>query len=249
MIDALKSSHYESRMVAEVKLAKELLDATPHAFASTGNDIWGLILGDKIAFYRRRNAMKLSKRLQEEAEKLGGKIDPQRVPDQFAFEWGESATKKSDETIQDMFVRLLTNAATEGGSTDERLIYALREMSGGDAILFRALYSDSSFRHLWRDRGVQANSLVHYSKESLKIEAELALDNLLRLSLVREMTGLVDESRLSRSLADFSGRPNIKFTTQRLIRPSALGILLYQQVYERSASAIVSSPSETANSE
>lgn len=217
-------------MVEEAKLAKELLEVVPEGVAATGNDIWGLILGDKIAFYRRRNAMRLSKRLHEEAERLGTKLDPERIPDHFAFEWGESATKKSDETIQEMFVRLLTSAAIEGGSTDERLIYALREMSGEDAVLFNALYADKGFRMMGKEQGLQVSALVSHTGKSLEIDAELALDNLLRLSLVREMTGLVNRSRPSRSLVAIGDMPNVQFSTQRLIRPSPLGKLLHDQI-------------------
>jgi hypothetical protein len=66
-------------MIDEANLAKQLLEVTP--VGSTVSDVWGLILGDRIAYFRRKNAMKLSKLLHIEAERLGGKLDPSRIPD------------------------------------------------------------------------------------------------------------------------------------------------------------------------
>lgn len=218
-------------MIDEINLAKQLIESTPKGVADTANDVWGLILGDKIAFYRRKNAMKLSKLLHDEAQRLGGKLDPGRIPDQFAFEWTESATKKSDETIQGMFARLLSSAAVEGGSCDERLIYVLREMSGEDAKLFSMLYADRSFRSMWRDRGFQIGSLVRTATDSLKINGEIAIDSLVRLGLISILTGVVNDNRHARwSSLSGNSQPEINISTQRLLRPSALGCLLYEQV-------------------
>jgi hypothetical protein len=207
--------------MVEGKLAKELLELAPTGVRQSVNDVWGIILGDKLSFYRHRNAMALSRKLHEEAEKLGGKLNPERIPDQFAFEWGEAATRRSDATVQQMFARLLAKASTDEGSTDERLIYSLREISAEDALLFKTLYRDIGFRSLMGDRGIEPSQVYRFTN-GLGINIELALDNLLRVSLVRQLTGLVGKG-------GGYGREG-EISTRRLIRPSALGLLLYDQI-------------------
>jgi hypothetical protein len=214
--------------MTEPHLARELLEIVPSGIRESVNDVWGIILGDKLSYYRQRNALKLSKKLHEEVTKLGGKMLPDRVPDQFAYEWTEAATRKSDETVQQIFARLLAKAATEGGSTDERLIYALNEISAEDALLFKCLYGDFAFRAMRRGRGFEI-SHVHLFTKGLEINNELALDNLVRISLVRELTGIVNRGARYQSLDD-PLRPTYIYGTQRLIRPSALGLLLYEQI-------------------
>jgi hypothetical protein len=227
-------------MIGETKIAKELIESTSRPLADSAADIWGLILGDRLAFFRRKNAIALSKRLHEEAERLGTKIDPSRVPDQFAFEWGEAASSKNDSTIQDLFAQLLTAASMEGGSSDERLLYAVREMAPDDAVLFRLLYNARAFSLMSRDRGVPITHLGSIAGNQLKFGADLAIDNLLRISLLSEQTGLIDQSRMSRSLGG-DKTPRIEIKTQRLIQPSALGKLLHQQL------SLVATPANTAD--
>lgn len=212
-------------------LAKQLIESTPKSVADSLNDVWGLILGDKIAFYRRRNAMKLSRLLHDEAERLGGRLDPSRIPDQFAFEWTEAATKKSNETIQKMFARILASAATDKGVADERLIYTLREMSGDDAILFTYLYSDADFR-------MTANRVlsdpIRIGMTELGIDVDLAYDSLLRIGLIRESMNVFDGNRRRSGWFYFddddSKQQQVDIQTHRLIKPSTIGLRLYHQV-------------------
>ena len=212
-------------MADPTHLATELVRSGAKPLLDSVGDVWGLILGDRIAFYRRANAMKLSKRLHEQAQKMGGQIDTDKIPDQFAFEWAEAATKQSDETLQDMYTKLLLNAA-EGGSADSRMIYALKEMTPPDARLFNLLYADRRFGHLSGERGYVLEHLLYsLSSQSGFDDVELALDNLVRIALVRELTGL---KKANSQLG--SQRSQIKMTTQRLIKPSALGALLYKNV-------------------
>ena len=220
-------------MIEEANLAKELLASSPSGIRESVNDVWGLILGDRLSYYRCANAMKLSKKLHEEAERLGGRINPDRVPDQFAYEWGEAATRKSDDTIQEMFARLLAKAATEGGSTDERLIYALNDISVEDAVLFKALYGNLGFRSMRGEFGLDSSGL-HALTRDLESHTELALDNLVRVNLIRELTGLVNQGGRFRNLLDGGSRQEVKMTTRRLVRPSALGRLLYDQIADES---------------
>lgn len=206
-------------MIEETKLAQKLIESTPAPIAQTGGDIWGLILGDRMAYFRRKNSMKLSRKLHDEAKKLGGKIDTSRIPDQFAFEWTEAATKKDDDTLQDMFTKLLLNSATDETSADERLIYALQGMVGEDAKLFLSLYKEERFQRLSSKHGLPDQ------------DQSISMNNLVRLNLVREITAITNEgTRPSRSLSN--SIPTQKLGTRKLIQPSALGKNLYRAVSE-----------------
>ena len=130
----------------------KLIDLARDLFGPVGStlgDAWAIAIGDRMAGWRARNAMKYQPLLQQEAARLGLTINHAKIPDRYAFAWFEEATKQDEPEIQLLFARLLTRAAAEQQATerapDRRLIDVLGRLTPADALLFQRLYSDLPF--------------------------------------------------------------------------------------------------------
>lgn len=130
----------------------KLIDLARDLFGPVGgtlSDAWAIAIGDRMASWRARNAMKYQPLLQEEAARLGLKVNYAKIPDRYAFAWFEEASKQDEPEIQILFARLLARAAAEADRADQapdrRLIGVLGRLTPADAILFQRLYSDQPF--------------------------------------------------------------------------------------------------------
>ena len=114
---------------------------------ATLSDSWAALVGDKVAYWRARNALRYRPLLTAEADRLGLRINASKIPDKFAFSWFEEATKQDEPEIQILFARLLARAGddTSGVTPDRRLIDILSRLTPGDAALFERLYSELPF--------------------------------------------------------------------------------------------------------
>ncbi|MBD8699287.1 hypothetical protein IFT54_05590 [Sphingomonas sp. CFBP 13714] len=113
----------------------------------TLSETWSALIGDRVAYWRAKNAMKYRPLLTEEASRLGLKLNAAKIPDKFAFAWFEEATKQDEPEIQILFARLLARAADADSSStgDRRMIDILARLTPGDALLFQRLYSNQPF--------------------------------------------------------------------------------------------------------
>ncbi len=113
----------------------------------TLSDTWSGLVGDRVAYWRARNALRYRPLLAQEAARLGLKLNPARIPDKFAFAWFEEASKQDEEDIQKLFAQLLARAADDASDVkpDRRLIDVLGRLSPEDAIVFQRVYSDQPF--------------------------------------------------------------------------------------------------------
>jgi hypothetical protein len=104
-------------------------------------DAWQAVLGDKIAVYRLVNAAKLQHKTHAELAKLGLQLNKANVPDRYAFTWFDEATKH-DEDIQDIFAKLLAQAASGNpDALDRRHLEVVSKLTPNDAKAFDQLYS------------------------------------------------------------------------------------------------------------
>lgn len=100
-------------------------------------DAWQAVIGDRIATYRLKNAAKLQVKSQKYFADLGLRPDKDRVPERFAVTWFEEATKQDEDEIQDLFARLLANAATgDEDALDRRNLEIVSKLTPNDAALF-----------------------------------------------------------------------------------------------------------------
>lgn len=101
------------------------------------SDVWSGLVGDRIQLWRLRNAAKLSESLGRELDGRGIKLNLDTVPERFAFSWFEKATQEDQPEIQELFTKLLANAA-EGreAALDRRNISLVSELTPPAAQLF-----------------------------------------------------------------------------------------------------------------
>lgn len=110
---------------------------------STAGDVWGALLGDRIAGWRMTNAMNSAAKAHEEAAKRGLKLEPSRVPNRFAVTWFTKAAETDEPDIQELFAKLLADAATPGGNApDHRLVEVVSNFTPIDAQAFFLFYKN-----------------------------------------------------------------------------------------------------------
>ena len=126
-----------------IDLVRDML--TP--IGGTLSEAWAVLMGDRVAYWRAKNAMQYRPLLAEEAARLGLKLNAAKIPDRFAFAWFEEASKQDEPEIQILFARLLARAADAASPTggDRRMIDVLARLTPADALLFQRMYSDQPF--------------------------------------------------------------------------------------------------------
>lgn len=117
------------------------------------SDAVAVVLGDRIANWRLRNVMRAHAKTQAEAERLGLKLRPDKVPNRFAFTWFEEVSKHDDDELQTLFARLLAATASGEVKGDDRLVRILGQLSPQDAKVFEYYYETP--------KGGQLETLFH----------------------------------------------------------------------------------------
>jgi hypothetical protein len=183
------------------EVAKGLLGAASDSLA----DVYGVVLGDRIANWRLANVMKAHPKVQAEATRRGLKLRPEKIPNRFAYSWFEEVSKQDDDDLQTLFARLLAKVA--GGSTpaDERLIQLLSKMAPSDAKLFELFYNPANtdkmdIFSMRRRQGVwapiQRRSLEIHAEHELGSDISLEINSLLNIGAIAQ-TFILDQKRIS----------------------------------------------------
>lgn len=196
-------------------------------------DGWGALIGDRVSTYRLRNAAKLNEKLRAHLEQMDKKPVWDRVPDRFAVSWFDAATQEDDEDIQDLFAKLLANAATGGGDASvRRNIDLVAALSSTSAKFLQRVYEE-----YWRSSEKLKPEKFHLddfaSFERLtSIEGEFdrqSFEDLERLNIIElERVSYIDSSKLERWLKGQTGRDGgSMFTTY----PVDDAVLTHDEVY------------------
>lgn len=166
-------------------------------------DLVGLAIGDYFQQLRIRNLDRV-RRKTEEILRSRDVSDPEPIGPRLAIPVFEAASDESDETLQDLWARLLANAMDPGRGTDLRrqFIDVLRQFEPFDARFFQllsdapnqrikdydeiqeALGSRSNQVHIAVNQlsdlgcigGIQQNGQVHMKPLGHEIRLALALD-------------------------------------------------------------------------
>lgn len=122
------------------------------AVPATLSDAWHAVIGDRITVYRLNNMMKLQPKIFENARKYGLSLNTAKIPDRYAFSWFEEATKQDEEEIQELFARLLAQAAAGNeDAADRRHIEVIGRLTPDDAValdyVFKRLAADREKAH------------------------------------------------------------------------------------------------------
>lgn len=151
---------------------------------------------DRLRYSRQIRAARLFVRLQEEMRSLGLDANTNPLPLGFAVDAIEQGSLEDDDDLQDLWVRLLANAASADACAKPRRSYIsiLKDLTALDARCFELIYS-VEYRHeqggliLTKDfpRSVRLSIRGDETREigEPSEEVKLSLLNLQRLGLLR----------------------------------------------------------------
>jgi hypothetical protein len=135
-------------------------------------DTWQALIGDRIAAWRLTNALKMQPKIDAELKKAGVKLNAAKVPDRYAFAWFEEATKQDEDEIQELFAKLLAQAAAGNeDALDRRLLEIVTRMTPDDAKVFKAIYDNIS----WKRYEKKSIYLTSWSWENVRRAANGAI--------------------------------------------------------------------------
>lgn len=82
------------------------------AVGGTLADVWQGLIGDRVTAWRIRNAAGVNEKLGIELAKTGHTLNLDKIPEGVAFAWFQKATETDEPEIQELFAKLLANAAS-----------------------------------------------------------------------------------------------------------------------------------------
>lgn len=162
------------------------------------------ILTDRLKYIRWERQIRLAERAREFlAEKeLKGNWKPEPVPPKLALPILENATLEEDDTLQDMWARLLVSASDPSVKVRSAFVELIRQMEPVDARILEYVYEEAIKR--WEkhmdslskkvgttgalkpsDFGVALGPSVRNKFSNLDGDSLVALDNLMRLRCLR----------------------------------------------------------------
>lgn len=139
----------------------------------TLSEAWQALLGDRIATWRLLNAARTQVKVQKEFDRLCLRQNIDRIPERYAITWFEEASKQDEDEIQDLFARLLAQAAAENrDALDRRNLEIVSRLTPNDAALF-----DELARGRWGARRI-GNTFgwyegqTQYTRQPTKVDTE-----------------------------------------------------------------------------
>jgi hypothetical protein len=177
------------------------------AVGNTLAEVWQGILGDRVTAWRIRNAASLSNKLQAEVAKTGNVLNLDRIPEGVAFAWFDKATQSEEPELQDLFAKLLANAAT--GNADalrKRNIELVSSLSPMDA---RFLSYTADFYKSFRQAGTSVATfsfkmdfMFARDYRDAGFSDDLPIDSLISLGIYRlDRDFLTDSDKFERTVA------------------------------------------------
>jgi hypothetical protein len=187
---------------AAVNAGSEIVKATEvgHTLA----DAWAVILGDRIASWRLRNAASLQAKLVDELRDKGVVLNVSRLPNRYAFSWFDEATKHDEDDVQRIFARLL--AAAVAGSVealDCRLIELVSKFTSNEAQVIEYIFSSEGFNK--NDGAIEYRKLmvVRKSYNGGIIELRKGVEHLIAIGVLKVET-LISVDALNKSMNQFN---------------------------------------------
>lgn len=122
------------------KNADEVAKPLRAAVAGTLAEFWHGIAGDRVTAWRIKNAAKVSEKLEKEVSERGLVLNADALPESYAFRWFDKASEEDEPELQEMFAKLLANAAMGNKAALERQnIELISRMTPDAAHLFKAI--------------------------------------------------------------------------------------------------------------
>lgn len=165
--------------IKAVEFGYEIIKKFLEKLAGPAAEEVGLMLQDKVKFYRFKNQLKILKKAKQYLEE--NKIDPKPIPLRTLLPLLEGASLEDDDYLSDKWAALISNAASGSLSKGNHPSYSkiLMELSPIDAVLFDEVYSTDEII-IWN------NFKPKFAKKySLSMDdVSFCFENLFRLSLI-----------------------------------------------------------------
>ncbi len=176
------------------EVAKAIIGAPANSMA----DIYGVVLGDRIANWRLSNVIRAHAKVQAEADKAGLKMLATKIPERFAYSWFEEVSKQDDDDLQTLFAKLLSRAADGQIEADERLVRMLSLMTPPDALVFQVFFERPPTQlrtatheiYLDETRGIGLGRFKHTVERLWPFQAAKSLEALENIGCLRRSTQL-----------------------------------------------------------
>jgi len=156
-------------------------------------ETWAVLIGDRVAAWRLRNAASLQRAVIDEAQRFGLTVDRSRVPERYAITWFEEATKQDEPEIQELFARLLTKAANgDADALDRRHLDMLTRFTPIDAQTFQWFYA---FIDGYKTRASDEFALIKAVKIEIGESSTLSIEHLITLGALERRFDTVERER------------------------------------------------------
>lgn len=181
---------------------------------------------DRLQYSREVNRARLFVRFQEEMQALGLDAKTKKLPLGFAVDAIEQGSLEDDNELQDLWVRLLTNAAQTKSGVEPRRAYIsmLKDFTALDAIVFDRIYSLDPSPH--PDNLIRTTNLPDSVEEVTQVlatdlgvepsdQVKVSISNLARLGLLYVVSTNQGDEMHSHVRQTFSGKDLMRAIRRR----------------------------------
>jgi hypothetical protein len=153
----------------------------------------GLLVADQVKLYRFKNQVAILNKAEAFLKEKG--VKTRKVSLKILTPLLEESSLEEEETLQNKWAALLANTVAENSKLDTTLYsHVLSQLTQKDAELFEIVYKLSTTKHTSKpdDIGkfsvtVKQNRIINLKEvKKQRQDAELSIDNLLRLRLIKE---------------------------------------------------------------
>jgi hypothetical protein len=102
----------------------------------------GLLMGDKIRFYRVKNWISVMKKCEQLLEEA--RLPPNAVPPRLFLPIFEAASIENEESLQDLWAGLLASASEKADSLSPSFIETLKQLTPSEAKALNHFFEDAS---------------------------------------------------------------------------------------------------------
>lgn len=173
------------------KPAADAVEPVTRAIGGTLAEFWQGVVGDRVTAWRIRNAVSIDKKLRDDLAASGTTLILDNLPEGAAFRWFQRATEADEPELQELFAKLLANAAS--GNEDalrKRNIELVSNLTPDDARLLAYIadrYAERNQNYFGHPHPLVMtydHFFVHRYKEA-GFNSELPIDALLSLGILR----------------------------------------------------------------
>jgi hypothetical protein len=192
------------------------------AVSYTLADVWNGLIGDKVAAWRIRNVAQVQEKLEANLAGRSQKLDMSKIPERFAFGWFEEASKQDEPEIQELFAKLLENAACgNSDAIEKRNLDLASKLNPSDALLIKHLaeWIQTGYAHLfgripdYTSVAVSYDGVRHHVERHNGFRCDQSFENLINYGIAKIFThSAIDQRRVNssaRRMLDRSVTPDL----------------------------------------